>query len=272
MRELANVDVLIPTFNRTNALAVTLASLIYQTYKRFDIIVSDQSDAPVGGVEEILAVKRVLELKGHRVTFLRNLPCQGMAQQREFLLEHARAPFVLYLDDDLLLEPYVLELYVQGIEEEKCGFVGGGTIGLNYLEDNRQHEQKIEFWEEKVNPEIVTPGSREWRRHVVHNAANIFHVQRQYQKPKKYKLAWASACVLYDREKLVSSGGFNFWKSIPRDHCGEDVAAQLRVMAKFGGCGMIPCGVYHQELKTTLPSRKFNIPEQIRLFDDQNSD
>lgn len=37
-------------------------------------------------------------------------------------------------------------------------------------------------------------------------------------------------------------------------------------MAKYGGCGILPSGVYHQELETTLPNRKFNIPERVDIF------
>lgn len=53
-------------------------------------------------------------------------------------------------------------------------------------------------------------------------------------------------------------GGFDFWEALPTNHCGEDVLAQLRVMAKYGGCGMLPSGAYHLELPTTLLDRRIN--------------
>lgn len=272
MQELSKVDILIPTYNRATALAVTLTSLYFQEYQNFDIYVSDQGDRIIAeDAEEIIAITRALRMKGHRIEFHRNLPRRGMAQQRQFLLDLAQSKHVLYLDDDLILETFVLRELVEGISSENCGLVGTGTIGLNYLQDERGHEQSIEFWETHVTPEKIIPHSGEWKRHVIHNAANLHHIQKNLsitpERPRKYKLAWASACVLYDREKLIESGGFEFWKKIPAEHCGEDVAAQLKVMARYGGCGIIPCGVYHQELKTTLPDRRFNIPEQLDLFD-----
>lgn len=57
---------------------------------------------------------------------------------------------------------------------------------------------------------------------------------------------------MYDTAKLRNIGGYSFWRELPSEHCGEDVLVQLRLMALYGGCGIIPSGVYHQELPTTI--------------------
>jgi hypothetical protein len=36
-------------------------------------------------------------------------------------------------------------------------------------------------------------------------------------------------------------------------------------MARFGGCGLIPSGAYHQELPTTLPKRDVDAPKVLSL-------
>jgi hypothetical protein len=82
---------------------------------------------------------------------------------------------------------------------------------------------------------------------------------------RKYKVAWVGGCVLYDVQKLRETGGFEFWKEIPEEHVGEDVLAQLRVMKRYGGCGLIPSGAYHQEAPTTIANRKFDIPKELVL-------
>jgi hypothetical protein len=46
-------------------------------------------------------------------------------------------------------------------------------------------------------------------------------------------------------------------------HAGEDVLAQLRVMASHGGCGIMPSGAYHQELPTTVPDRRVDAPQVL---------
>ena len=63
------VDVLIPTYRRPTALAVTLASLAAQTLRPFRVVVSDQTeDEPVPAFSaEVEAVTRVLEAGGRTV-------------------------------------------------------------------------------------------------------------------------------------------------------------------------------------------------------------
>jgi hypothetical protein len=37
-------------------------------------------------------------------------------------------------------------------------------------------------------------------------------------------------------------------------------------MARDGGCGLIPSGVYHQELPTTVTDRRADAPRVLPLF------
>jgi glycosyltransferase involved in cell wall biosynthesis len=265
------VDVLIPTFERPGALAVTLATLIGQTHRRFRVVVSDQSEGfDAFDAGEVRATVRALRTRGARVETLRNLPRRGMAQQRQFLLERSRAPRALFVDDDVVMEPDVLERLLRAMAAERCGFVGMGLIGLSFAGDERPHEQAIELWEGPVHPEVVRPGSPGWDRHRLHNAANLLHVQRRLglgpDRQRTYRVAWVGGCVLYDTAKLWAAGGFGFWRDLPAAHAGEDVVAQLRVMARFGGCGVVPSGVYHQELPTTVADRRVDAPRVLEVL------
>lgn len=105
---------------------------------------------------------------------------------------------MLFLDDDLILEPYVVGATRAALQEEGCGFVGRAVIGLSYVDDVRSQEQHI-----------------------------------------------------------------SFWKELGPRHAGEDVLAQLRVMARYGGCGLLPSGVHHQELPTTVEDRRIDAPRVL---------
>ncbi len=262
------VTILIPTYSRLTSLAVTLTSLCYQAYTAFDVVVSDQTeDRDVADDPSVQTVIRLLKYHGHSVAVFKHLPRQGIAEQREFLLSKSETKYSLFLDDDLILEPYVLSNMVAAISEEQCGFVGQAVLGLSYLLDVRPAEQAIEFWQTRVKPEVVRPGSQEWSRHKLHNAANLLHVQDALElspeQQRKYKIAWVGGCALYDTAKLRAVGGYSFWKQLPPSHAGEDVLVQVELMERFGGCGLIPSGVYHQELVTTLPDRSVNAPEAL---------
>lgn len=259
------LTVLIPTYERPEALAVTLTSLSAQTHVPFKVVISDQS-AEFTSIESgvIQAACRVLQAHGCQVTFYHRHP-KGMAEQRQFLLSQTTTPYCLFLDDDIILEPFVLQQLLQAIKQYRCGFVGAAPIGLSFREDIRPHEQVVEFWEGDVTPEDITPGDSKWSRYQFHQAANVWHFQSQRnltpEESVPYKVAWVGGCVLFDTAKLVSVGGFSFWQQMPKEHCGEDVLAQLKVMQKYGGCGLLPSGAFHQELPSTIPDREINLPE-----------
>jgi GT2 family glycosyltransferase len=267
------VDVLIPTCDRPAALAVTLATLAAQSFRRFRIVISDQSIQHAAyETSEVGAVLRLLEHGGHEVQSCRHLPRRGMAEQRAFLLSKTTAPYCLFLDDDVMLENDLIERMYEAIIEQQCGFVGSALHGLSFIDDIRPHQQHIEFWEGKVMPEKVTPDSAAWARHHLHSAANLLHVQSRlgidHRTTRLYRVAWVGGCVLFDTQKLRHAGGFDFWSALPTEHCGEDVLAQLRVMEQFGGCGIIPSGAYHMELPTTVHSRRIDAPKVLPVSPD----
>jgi glycosyltransferase involved in cell wall biosynthesis len=202
---MSKINVLIPTYNRTVALACTLTSLCFQEERSFNVIISDQS--PTEQNFEDASVQTAINLlrkKGHQIKLLRNLPPKGLAQQRQFLLDLSDSPYSLFLDDDLILESYVLKVLKDVLEKEHCGFAGSAVIGLSFKNDYRPLQHRIELWPGKVEPELIQPKSYEWERYILHNAANVLHVQELLNidpdKPLKYKVAWVGGCVMYDTE------------------------------------------------------------------------
>lgn len=261
---MSDLDVLVPTFQRPAALAVTLTSLTASTLPSFRVVVSDQSDDDALADPVVQTPVRLLRAQGRPVELHRHLPRRGLAEQRQFLLEQAQAPYALFLDDDVVCEPALLARLLRVVRQQGCGFVGAPLVGLSHVDDVRPHQQAIERWDGPVRPESVEPGGPQWGRHHLHSAANAWHVQQQLgatdEHPVVYKVAWVGGCVLYDVAKLRAAGGFEFWRDLPPQHCGEDVLAQLRVMERFGGCGVLPSGAYHQQLPTTVEDRTVDAP------------
>ena len=281
---LALVDVLIPTYRRKTGLAVVLTSLLGQTFTDFDVVISDQTPEDESYLDsiEIATLARALEWHGHTVSLHRRLPARGMAEQRQFLLEQSNAPYVHYLDDDVLLDPPVLGRMRAVLHGEGCGFVGCAATGLEYLDDIRPHQQGIELWQGPVRPEPVGPDTLAliWDRHKVNNAANPLHLEQSLahgtrqghpsrlggqgapegaEQVIRYKVAWVGgANVLYDRAKLLDVGGFSWWPRLPPEHAGEEAVVQFLLLRKYGGCGILPSGTYHLGLPTTVEDRRHN--------------
>lgn len=257
------VDVLIPSFDRAAELAVTLSGLAAQERVPFRVVISDQSEGEAAGFTQpaVRAMVRVLEAQGRHVRLERHLPRRGLAEHREFLLGLARAPFVLFLDNDVWLEPGTLHRMTEALRTAKCGFVGSAVQGLSYLDDDRPHERtELAFWpDNQVQPERIRPGSEGFARWPLHNAANLAHAAAERGIRAGgwdlYRVAWVGGCVLFDRAALVECGGFDFWDQLPAEHAGEDVAAQWRVMERYGGAGIMPSGAVHLEAPTTVVNR-----------------
>ncbi|MBQ1072655.1 glycosyltransferase [Micromonospora sp. C31] len=256
------LDVLIPTRNRPAELAVTLSGLAAQEgVPGFGVVVSDQSDGDAAYRHPAAATMvRMLRHRGHPVLLTRRLPRRGLAEHRAYLLAASAARYVLCLDDDVWLEPGTLRRLVTAIGELGCGFVGNAVHGLSYADDVRPETHRhYEEWGGRPVPERIRPGTPEWDRASIHPAANLLHVTRELNLPpgawRAYKVSWIGGCVLYDRAKLVDSGGFDFWRRVHEKHQGEDVAAQLAVLARFGGAGVLPSGAYHLESPTTVTDR-----------------
>lgn len=255
------IDVLVPTSGRIPELAVTLAGLAAQDDPAFRVTISDQSDEhAMADAAAVQAMLRVLRVQGREVRILRHLPRRGIAEHRAFLLEQATAPFVLFLDDDIWLEPGLLATLHDAIERLGCGVVGSAQQGLSYLDDVRPHEQApFSTWSDRVEPERLRPDSPGTERWTLHNAANLTHIAARTELPETgwlpYRVAWVAGCVLYRREALTAVGGFDFWRDLPENIGGEDVAAQWKVMERFGGAGVLPSGAVHLESPTTIPDR-----------------
>ena len=302
------IDVLIPTRNRPAELAATLAGLAAQDVPEpFGVVISDQSDGtpqdsvvlsgqPDGASEDGVVAKdgvvrgdrsdgafedgpswghpaaatmvRVLRCAGHRVLLGRHLPRRGLAEHRAFLLSRSRARYVLYLDDDVWLEPMAVRVMHQALRELGCGFVGNFPHGLSYADDHRPAQQVYEPWLGRPAPEWFGPGDPQWRRASLHGAANLLHLADSLRLPpgqwRAYKVAWLGACVLFDRAKLVAAGGYDFWDRLPAEHAGEDVVAQQRVMRWYGGAGLVPSHAYHLESPTTVRDRRVQCHEVVR--------
>lgn len=252
---MAAVDVLLPTCNRHASLVMTLSGLAVQSLCDLRVIVADQSEKPGHDDAVVQSLLRVIEARGGEVEWHdRRAVDKGIAEQRDFLLRQATSEAVLYLDDDVLMEAWVVERLLYTLREQGCGFVGAFPAGLSYLGDVRPQQQIVDYFEGPVRAEAVEPGTPEWARWNLHRAANLYHVSRRLRvgEFRLYKVAWIASCVMYDRAKLLEVGGFSFWSRLPRYHSGEEALAQNLLMRRWGGCGLMPSGAYYSEMPSTV--------------------
>lgn len=97
-----NVSVIIPTYNRKDSLRGTLDSLAQQTYPsdRFEVIIVD--DGSADGTAEVATEVFPFTLRYFRQNN------QGDAAARNVGAQESQADFLVFLDDDILLQPEYL--------------------------------------------------------------------------------------------------------------------------------------------------------------------
>jgi GT2 family glycosyltransferase len=276
---MSKVDILLPTCNRLESLIFTLAGIANQSLSNFHLIIADQSDTPICRSPVVRSLLRIIKARGSTYHWHYRIPSLGIAEQRDFLLKQAVSDFILYLDDDVWMEHWVLQKMVDTITDQQCAFIGAFPSGLSYRDDVRPSQQIIEYWESDVKPESITPDSSEWERAQLHRAANLFHVS-QRMKPgefRLYKVAWVASCILYDRQKVLEVGGFSFWNRLPRYHSGEEVLLQNLLMRRWGGASIIPSGTFYSEVPSTVLNEEGTVdghaldllPEMIERYSSQ---
>jgi glycosyltransferase involved in cell wall biosynthesis len=101
---MANVSVVIPTFNRPTLLEEAVQSVLAQTSPALEIIIVDD-----GSRAEYRPRIRALADLGSQVVIYSFASNRGVSSARNFGLEKAKGDYILFLDDDDLIHPHMLE-------------------------------------------------------------------------------------------------------------------------------------------------------------------
>jgi glycosyltransferase involved in cell wall biosynthesis len=122
------ISAVIPTANRADVLRATLISLSNQNVQPAEIIVIDASDND--DTEKVCAAQ-FAKLESN-ITYFKAVK-KGAATQRNQGMDIAKHEFILFCDDDILLEPFCIERLWNGINsEENIGGVNAMVINQRY--------------------------------------------------------------------------------------------------------------------------------------------
>ena len=97
----------INTKNRPTYLAVTLASVLGQTFQNWDLIIMDASNEPAVNDETVGRLLTTVRRYGHKVSYERDNSL-GIAQTYQKMLELSDTPLCLRMEDDVWWEPEML--------------------------------------------------------------------------------------------------------------------------------------------------------------------
>ena len=170
------VSVVVPTFNRGQALCQALKSLLKQDYKNYEILVVDQSTKKFAIKEKFLkkykAKLRLFRLNPPSLTAARNLG-----------VKKAKGKIILFCDDDIVAGEGLVSAHAINYKDESVGAVTGRviTVGQKMEVDCRSAGQ-ISPWgtvaggfSSQIRQEVknVFGCNLSWRRKVLKEAGGF---------------------------------------------------------------------------------------------------
>ncbi|MEG1275207.1 MAG: glycosyltransferase [Ruthenibacterium sp.] len=116
-------SVLVRTYRRPAALALTLASIANQTYRCFDVVVVEDGEQPVAG-QTVYEAQQSLP-----ITYLPLCKAAGESAASNAAIAAATGDWLVFLDDDDFFFADHLETLAQGIlANPGCGLVAAGSV------------------------------------------------------------------------------------------------------------------------------------------------
>ncbi|MCL4487020.1 MAG: glycosyltransferase family 2 protein [Chloroflexi bacterium] len=112
--ELPFISVVIATYQRSDLLVETITDVLAQDYSRFEVIVVDQSEEPVDGLDASISVIH---------TRPPHLP-----RARNVGLLAAKGDVVVFVDDDVAVPPRFLTMHAKCYADPRVGGVAGRVI------------------------------------------------------------------------------------------------------------------------------------------------
>ena len=140
------VSVILPAYNVTRYIGEALDSIVRQTFQQFEIIVVND------GCPDSEALERVLEPYRSRIRYVRQKNA-GIAGARNAGVREARAPLIVNLDPDDLMEPTCLEdqvSFMQAHPEVAARYVnpvyfGGTNLDGSHWMDMNPSDGDVSF-------------------------------------------------------------------------------------------------------------------------------
>jgi GT2 family glycosyltransferase len=116
------ITVTIPTFNREDILVDTIMDVLSQSEKDLELIVIDQTKKHKPKTE--LAISHINDPRFRY--YKTSPPSQTIA--RNFALEHARSPYIIFLDDDVKIDSKLVETFLKTFEKMPNVSAIGGRV------------------------------------------------------------------------------------------------------------------------------------------------
>ncbi|MCR4923551.1 MAG: glycosyltransferase family 2 protein [Lachnospiraceae bacterium] len=135
------VSIVVPVYNAERIVEDTIRSVMAQTYKKWELILVDDSSTDK-------SVKVIERFVNDKIMLLKNSLGKGAATARNTGIKAAHGRYLCFLDADDLWDPEKIEKQVSFMEEKQCAF---SFTGYEFADENGVGMSKIVHVPEKIN-------------------------------------------------------------------------------------------------------------------------
>lgn len=152
------ISVIIPTYGREQPLQDTIVDVLKQDYPCYEVLVVDQTPTHQPDTQEFLdELARVGKIQ------LFKLKWASLPGARNYAVRRSKGDILLFIDDDVQLEPGFLAAHAQNYQRSNVGAVAGRVFDRMKLADFEPG------WEiQDLPPEAMNPGVAWYHINLVH--------------------------------------------------------------------------------------------------------
>jgi GT2 family glycosyltransferase len=196
---LPSISVIIPTYGREEPLRDSIEDALKQDYPNYEIIVVDQTPQHQPEIESYL--KELADT--HKIKWFR-INWASLPGARNYAVRRSIGEIILFLDDDVKLEPSFLKSHAKNyLEKPEIGAVAGRVFDRMKLEDSAQgrtqggknlkNDKTIEY----LPPQAMDPGIAWYYIDLVHTV-------------KPQEVLTARGCNMSFRREIFEKYGLHF--------------------------------------------------------------
>lgn len=194
------ISVVIPLYNKVQAIPHTLDSVLAQTYDNYEIVIVDDGSTD-GSSNLVDSYKKTHSKVNIRIFHREN---QGVCATRNFGVQMAKGDYVAFLDADDLWDKEYLE------EADKLirNYPEAAMWGINYAETHNGHITRV----------LPTGLSNDFRG----------YIEDYFRMPHRSSDLFTSSSTILRKEQFLQVGGFD-----ERIKYAEDLDLWWRMVAEF---------------------------------------
>ncbi len=199
------VEVLIPSYNRTNYLKRALSSLVVQKYKHFKVSIFD--DVSNSETQEVL---KKYSANDSRVSYTINKKNLGVFENHWHMFEQASLPYIVHLANDDMLLPNFFDKLIPSVKKyPNMGMYMGRCVRYNKDEDffsiTPEYNIKSGVYKGEAALELLLETSMIWTSGIINR--KYFMEAENYLKKNGLQTVDNLAFDMFDINYIVSKYG-----------------------------------------------------------------